>query len=114
MKSSTIYLAICLIGTILSWAFLIAFVMGNGATPMLFLSSIFANHVASAVAADLFASAGLFIVFVLIEGRRLGMQRLWAYILAAFLGGLVFGAGLFFYLRAKTLERRASGNKLPA
>jgi hypothetical protein len=107
MKPSVIYLLLCILGTVLSWVFLLAFLVSEGATPRLFVASIFANSVSSAIAADLLASAALFLVFAFAEGRRLGMRGLWAYVPATLLVGLAFGAGLFFYRRAKLLELRA-------
>jgi hypothetical protein len=104
MKPSTFYLLLCICGTMISWAFLIAFATTNWATPRIFVPSIFANDLASAVAADLFATAILFLGFIFIEGRRVGMRSLWVYIPAICLFGLVFGAGLFLYRRAKQLE----------
>jgi hypothetical protein len=105
VRASTLYLWLCIAGTALSWFFLVGFVTSGGATPLSFLSSMFVNDVAIAVVADLFASAFLFLVFVFVEGRRIGMKGLWVYVPATFLVGLIFGAGLFFYRRAKHMEQ---------
>ncbi|MGH8460196.1 MAG: DUF2834 domain-containing protein [Stenotrophobium sp.] len=105
MKPSTFYLLLCISGTVISWVFLIAFMTAHWSTPQIFLSSIFANNLATAVAADLSATAILFIGFVFVEGRRVGMNRLWIYVPATFLLGVVFGAGWFLFQRAKLLER---------
>lgn len=105
MKATSLYLAICVVGTITQWIFLIGFLWANGFGLLLFVRYVFSNLVATAIAIDLFASAALFLVFVFYEGRRLGMAKLGAYIPATLLLGLVFGAGLFLYNRARLLEQ---------
>jgi hypothetical protein len=108
MKMSLIYLVLCIAGTVLSWCFLVSFLVSGGVAPRLFVASVFANPVSSAVAADLFASATLFLVFAFAEGRRMGMRGLWVYVPATLLVGLAFGAGLFFYRRATLIEAKGS------
>jgi hypothetical protein len=108
MKMSSVYLLLCIVGTVLSWCFLAFFLASGGASPRTFVLSIFSTPVASAVAADLFASAVLFLMFVFAEGRRMGMRGLWVYVPATLLVGLAFGAGLFFYRRASLIEARGS------
>lgn len=105
MKQSTTYLLLCIIGVVVPWFFLIGFLGEPGPTVILFFSSIFANQVASSVAADLLISALVFFVFVFFEGKRLNMNRLWVFIPATLLVGLSFGLPLFLYFRAKHIEK---------
>jgi hypothetical protein len=46
-------------------------------------------------------------VFVLSEGRRLGIRRLWAPLAASLVVGVSLGLPLFLYLRARQLETAA-------
>lgn len=103
MKQSTFYIVLCLLGVIAPWLFLVGFFDLPHASIPLFFTSIFANMVASAVAADLIVSAFAFFAFVFFEGRRLGMKNLWLYIPATLFVGLSFGLPLFLYNRAKNL-----------
>jgi ABC-type spermidine/putrescine transport system permease subunit II len=48
---------------------------------------------------DVIVSAGVLTLFVVVEGRRLGMSGLWVPIVGTFLGGVSFGFPLFLYLR---------------
>jgi hypothetical protein len=104
MKQSKLYLILCVIGVIAPWIFLIAFLTGEHASIPIFFASIFVNHVASAVAADLLVSALVFFIFVFIEGRRVGLNNLWLYIPATLFVGLSFGLPLFLYNRSRILE----------
>lgn len=104
MKSATLYLGLCILGAIIPWLFLLQFLVSGEASVMLFFSSIFANAVAGAVAADLLISALVFCLFLFLEGKRLGMGRLWLYPVATFGVGLSFGLPLFLYFREKQLS----------
>jgi len=107
MKQSSIYLWLCIIGVIVPWASLVLFLGEPQPTPSLFISYIFNNHVSTSVASDLLISAAIFFVFVFIEGGRINMKNLWAYIPATLLVGLSFGLPLFLYFRAKHIESNA-------
>ncbi|MEM8808740.1 MAG: DUF2834 domain-containing protein [Cyanobacteria bacterium P01_G01_bin.38] len=97
-----IYLALAIFGSIVPWYFLIEFLQqrGNAAVGS-FFAEAFANPVASALAADLLITCGVFFCFSFIELKRLGLSRRW---LALYMG-LTFGIGLscslpiFLYLR---------------
>ncbi|MBI1820085.1 MAG: DUF2834 domain-containing protein [Nitrospirae bacterium] len=90
-------------GVLIPWAFLIGFLGVPEPTISLFFTSIFANHVSSAVAGDLLVSVVVFFVFLFYEGSRLNMKNLWLFIPATLLIGLSFGLPLFLYFRAKRL-----------
>lgn len=107
MKQSTAYLWLCVIGIVAPWFFLGGFWAQPHPTVALFFSSIFANAVASAVAADLLVSAFVFFTFVFFEGKRLNMKRLWVFIPATLFVGLSFGLPLFLYFRAKHIAKNS-------
>ena len=91
MKKSKLYLLLCIIGVAVPWFFIFGFLGDEQASISIFFISIFANHVASAVASDLLVSGLVFFVFVFFEGRRMGLKHLWIYIPATLLVGLSFG-----------------------
>ncbi len=107
MKQSTAYILLCVIGIVVPWFFLVGFLGEAHPTAALFFLSIFANSVASSVAADLLISALVFFTFVFFEGKRLNMKRLWVFIPATLFVGLSFGLPLFLYFRAKHNEKNA-------
>jgi len=108
MKQSKFYLLLCIAGAVIPWLFLFGFFGDEMASIPTFFTSIFANQVASAVAADLLISGLVFFVFVFVEGRRLGLKHLWVYIPATLFVGLSFGLPLFLYHRARAIERGAA------
>lgn len=110
MKQSTVYLFLCVIGVAIPWFFLLGFLGEPNPSVTSFFVSIFANKVASSVAADLLVSALVFFLLVFFEGKRLNMQRLWVFVPATLLVGLSFGLPLFLYFREKHIE--ANFNKL--
>jgi hypothetical protein len=105
MNKGKLYLLLAVPGFIVPWLFLAGFLAQGEVTVSLFFLSIFANQVSGAVAADLLISAFIFFLFVYLEGRRLGMQRLWIYPVLTLGVGLSFGMPLFLYFR----ERRMAG-----
>lgn len=107
MKQSTFYLALCIPGVLVPFAFIIGFFGQSEPTISLFLTSIFVNHVSSAVAGDLLVSGFVFFAFLFFEGRRLGMKNLWFFVPATLFVGLSFGLPLFLYFRARKIEQTA-------
>lgn len=107
MKQSTSYLALCVPGVLVPFAFIIGFFGVPEPTIPLFFTSIFVNHVSSAVAGDLLISGLVFFIFLFFEGRRLNMKNLWLFVPATLFVGLSFGLPLFLYFRAKKLEQTA-------
>lgn len=77
----------------------------------LFIHDMFANQISAFVAMDVIISAIVLIVFVVVEGRRLGMRTLWLPVTATFLVGVSLGLPLFFYLRQLQLDRTAQFGK---
>ncbi len=71
MKHSTLYLVLCIPGVLVPFAFIIGFFGQPEPTVPLFFTSIFVNHVSSAVAGDLLVSGLVFFAFLFIEGKRL-------------------------------------------
>ncbi len=86
------------------WFFLLGFFRGSDPSIPLFFTSIFVNHISSAVAADLIVSCLVFFVFSWREGRRLVLGHLWVYPLASLCLGLSVGLPLFLAVRARAIE----------
>jgi len=105
MNRRALYLALCVPGALLPYAFLAQFLLAPGATPAAFVQGMFANPVAAAFSVDLLVSGLVFIVFVLHEAPRLGLRRPWAYVLATVLVGLSFSLPLFLWRREQAMQR---------
>ncbi len=71
----------------------------------LFIHAMFANQISAFFAMDVIVSAIVLIVFILDEGRRLGMRTLWLPVIATLLVGVSLGLPLFLYLRQIQLDQ---------
>lgn len=71
-----------------------------------YLDGWFANAAASSAAVDLIVVAVAAVVFMLTEGRRLGMRVPWLYAAAALVTAIAFTFPLFLLMRERALDRR--------
>ena len=102
MSLKTVYLLLCIAGTVLPlWVFAPWF-MENGMNIRLFIEQMFPNRVASAFSIDVLISSVVLWVFVLTEGRRSRVPHLWAPLVANVVAGLSSGLPLFLYLRERS------------
>ena len=104
MKPKAIYLALCVIGAVLPYSLFVPFLLENGLDLPLIVEQMFANRISGSFALDVIVSSIVFWVFVFVEGRRTGIEGLWAPIAANVVVGLSLGLPLFLYLRERRLE----------
>ena len=76
-----------------------------GGFPAGYLRAWFANPASSSAAVDLIAVFGVSSVFMVVEGRRVGMSAPWAYPLLALPSALAFTFPLFLLVRELHLHR---------
>jgi hypothetical protein len=105
MKSKWLYLALCVLGTVLPYSQFLPFVRDHGLDAGLFVSQLFANPVSGFFAWDVIVSSLVLWLFVFAEGRAAGIKHLWAPILANVLVGVSLGLPLFLFLREVRHER---------
>jgi hypothetical protein len=109
MKLRYLYLFFAVVGLILPYSQLIPWIVEHHALNMpLFIRDLFANRISAFFALDVIVSAIVLILFIQIEGRRLGMPLLWLPIVAVLLVGGSLGLPLFLYLRQLQLDRTAA------
>jgi Terpene cyclase DEP1 len=109
-QRQAIYFALAVIGLIGCWYFNLQWTNsdtlpqgGKG-----FVELMFANSASSSIGWDLiFGSLPMF-MFIIIEGRRLGMKRPWLYVIAGFITAFAFVCPLFFAMRERHMERSAA------
>ncbi len=108
----TVYLILCILGTILPYSQFVPFLVEHGLNLQLFFEQLFVNRISSFFAMDLIVSSLVLWVFVFWEGSRLGMRNLWVYIGSNLLVGVSLGLPLFLLMRQRKLEEsdRASVN----
>ena len=99
------FMALSAIGLITAWIFNgIASV--NGAD---YLAAWFGSPVDWVLSLDILIVAIAGSAFIIIEGRRLGMRYLWAYILASGVTAFAFTFPLFLAMREKAIAKKESG-----
>lgn len=99
MNIRTGYLILCIAGFVLPYSQFVPWAIANGLDAPLFVRELFASRISGFFGLDVIISACVLIPFVLTEGRRLRMSRLWLPILGTLLVGVSFGFPLFLYLR---------------
>jgi hypothetical protein len=104
MRPRHVYLGLCVVGTILPLAAFLPFPRRHGMDVGEFLHQLFASPVSGFFAWDVIVSSLVLWVFVVLEGRRLAMERLWAPIVANLLVGVSLGLPLFLYMRERRID----------
>jgi hypothetical protein len=98
-----IYILLAVVGAVIPYVILFPWTREHGFQPSLFLSELFATRPASIFASDVLYSAAVFLVFAFVEGRRLGMRRLWVHPLVVVTVGLCCALPLFLAQRERRL-----------
>lgn len=104
MKPKTLYLALCVLGAVLPYSLFVPFLLESGLDLKLIVEQMFANRISGSFALDVMVSSVVFWVFVVVEGRRAGVESLWAPVAANVVVGLSLGLPLFLYMRERRLE----------
>jgi Terpene cyclase DEP1 len=105
MNTRRFYLGLALLGLLIPNAPFWSWLFAHGLDPQRFVRDLFANGVSAFFGLDVILSALVLSGFVLIEGKRLGLERRWIPIAATCLVGVSLGLPLFLYQRQVHLER---------
>lgn len=96
------YLALCVVGVVVPYAFFVPWVVDHGLDLSLFTTELVSTRVGAFFGADVIVSAVALFGFVFAEGRRTGIKWLWAPVVGTLCVGVSFGLPLFLYLRERT------------
>jgi len=110
MKPKSLYLVLCVGGTLFPYSQLVPFLHEHGLDLRFFFEQLFANRIGGFFGLDVIVSSMVLWALVVIEGRRAGMKHLWAPIVANLAVGVSLGLPLFLYMREQRLERSAAAN----
>lgn len=110
MKPKSLYLALCVAGTVLPYWQFVPFLREHGLDLRLFFEQLFSNRIGGFFGMDVIVSSVVLWVLATIEGRRAGMKHLWVPIVATLAVGVSLGLPLFLYLRELRLEQSAGIN----
>jgi hypothetical protein len=100
-----LYAALALAGAVLPYVIFVPWLADHGLAPGLFLRQVFATRPASIFAADVLYASAVFLVFVLAEGRRLLIPRLWLPPLLLVVFGLCCALPAFLAMRERAPTR---------
>ena len=101
MKPRSLYLVLCIVGTLLPYSQLVPFLREHGLDLRLFFEQLFATPISAFFGWDVIVSSLVLWVFVAVEGRRAGIKHLWLPIVASLTVGVSLGLPLFLYMREK-------------
>jgi Terpene cyclase DEP1 len=110
MKPKTMYLALCVIGTILPYWQFASWLRQHGLNLSLFIQELFANRIGAFFGIDVIVSAIVLIYFARLEGSRIGLGRWWLAVIAVLTVGVSLGLPLFLYLRELKIEQNEMMN----
>lgn len=105
MKLKTVYLVLCLLGTVLPYWHLVPWMVQNGPNMHLFFQQLFANHIGAFFGLDVFVSGAALLVFFPSESSRLGLRGWWLPLIAVLTVGVSLGLPLFLYMREHKLDQ---------
>lgn len=101
----TLYLILCIAGTVLPYSQFVPFLREHGLDLSLFTHQLFANKVSSFFGMDVIVSSFALWIFVYAEGTRMKMRNLWIYVAANLLVGVSLGLPLFLMMRQSKLDQ---------
>ena len=104
MKPKTLYLCLCVAGTVVPYWQLLPFLRENGLNLPLMIAQLFATPVSAFFGADVIVSSLVLWVFAAVDGRRSGVPHLWAPVVASLAVGVSLGLPLFLYLRERNAD----------
>jgi hypothetical protein len=108
MRTRHLYLALCVLGTILPYWKLVPWLMDHGPNVPLLFEELFATRIGAFFGLDVIVSAVVLFVFIAVEGRRIALSLLWLPVIATCLVGVSLGLPLFLYLRQCKLDAGAA------
>jgi len=102
-----VYAVLAVLGLLVPGYFNMMYVVHGGSllNPLEFFGYGWQTPAARSITTDLFISYFAFVAFALVESRRIGMRRGWAYPLAALALGMAAMFPLFLLVRERHLRR---------
>jgi hypothetical protein len=100
-----LYMLLCILGTVLPYSQFVPFLAENGLNARLFVEQLFANRISGFFGLDVIVSSVALWAFVLTEGKRRAMKRLWIYPACNLAVGVSLALPLFLYMRERKIAR---------
>jgi hypothetical protein len=104
MSPKYIYLALCIVGTIVPYLWFVPWLMDHGLDIPRMVEELFANRISAFFGLDVIVASLVLWAFVGFEGQRSGVRHTWAPIVASLMVGVSAGLPLFLFMRESALE----------
>lgn len=99
------YAGLALLGLLGTWYFNVQYVaQGSGFNPAAWLRLGFVNPAAASITVDLLVAFATFLVWTVLEARRLGMPAAWLYPVIGLLVAFAFAFPLFLLMRERHIR----------
>ncbi len=100
-----VYLILAFLGLVATWYFNLQFYLTAEDTSLMnFIALTGDTFPALSIKVDIAIAAITFLIWMILEGRRLQMKRLWVYAVLTFLVAFAFSFPLFLYFRERKLQ----------
>ena len=109
MKLKYVYLGLAIIGFILPLSQFLRFLAKYGLNIKYMIELVAANYISRFFVLDLIIASIVFLILVVIEGRRADMKNIWIYFLTTLCIGLSFSLPLFLYFREIKIANLKTG-----
>ncbi len=103
----TLYAVLCVLGTLFPYGLFVPWVAENGFDINLLWLEASSTRIGAFAWVDVLVSAVVLISFILVEGSRQRMRRLWLPVLGTVTVGVSLGLPLFLLQRELHLERKS-------
>ncbi len=104
MRPKHLYLFFCIVGIVVPFIPFAPFIHLHGLDIPLIFTQLFATPISSFFGLDVIMTTIVLWILVAVEGRRIGMKRRWAPVLASLTVGVSLGLPLFLYMRERRME----------
>ena len=104
-----LYAGLAIVGAIIPYLIFVPWLSRYGPKPALFVDQLFSTPPSALFASDVIFASAVFVLFVFIEGRRLGMRRLWLPPLLLIAIGLCCALPAFLAMRERALAGPDAG-----
>ena len=102
------YAVMCMLGIVLPYSVLIPWLAEHGLDVSLLVSQAGQTRIGAFAWLDVIVSAIVLIGFIIIEGVRQGMQKLWIPVLGTCTVGVSLGLPLFLLMRELHIDKQKS------
>ena len=107
MSKRNIYFILALLGILLPYSVFLPWLLEHGLNLSLLFTEFSVNSVAKTAGLDILVTTVALLVFIVFEGRKLGMKNIYIPLVAT-LVGIAFGLAIFLFMRERQYEKESN------